>query len=72
MNAELLDSVKRLSPADRLELIEAIWATLADDDIPVTAEHRSLIDERLAEAEKSPDDQRPWEDVRTRLGLPHR
>jgi putative addiction module component (TIGR02574 family) len=70
MNVDILDRVKKLSPSDRLELIEAIWGTLADDDIPVTAEDRSLIDERLADAERSPDDQRSWEEVRAGLGLP--
>jgi putative addiction module component (TIGR02574 family) len=72
MNADLLDRVRELSVSDRLELIEAIWDTLSHDDIPITDEDRALIDERLADAERSPDDQRPWEDVRARLGLPRR
>jgi hypothetical protein len=54
-------------------MIDANCERLADThDIPVTAENRALIDERLAEAEKSPDDQHPWEEVRVHLGLSHR
>ena len=72
MDAAILDEVKKLSPTERMELIDAIWDTLAHDDLPVTTEERSLIDERLADAEAFPDEQRPWADVRAKLNLPRR
>jgi putative addiction module component (TIGR02574 family) len=67
MNAELVAAVLNLSVSDRLELIEALWDTLSDDDIPVTPEERALLDARLADLEANPDDQSPWQEVKARL-----
>ena len=67
MNTDLLAEVLKLSPSDRLQLIEALWDTLSEADIPVTAEDRALLDERLADLEQNPSAQSPWSDVRARL-----
>jgi putative addiction module component (TIGR02574 family) len=35
--------IERLSPAERLDLIERLWDSLSEDDVPVTdAQHREL------------------------------
>jgi len=67
MNADLLAEASKLSPSDRLQLIEALWDTLSEEDIPVTPEERALLDERLADLEKNPDAQSPWPEVKARL-----
>ncbi|OGK76231.1 MAG: hypothetical protein A2050_17860 [Candidatus Rokubacteria bacterium GWA2_73_35] len=67
MNADLLAEALKLSPSDRLQLIEALWDTLSEEDIPVTPEERALLDERLADLEKNPDAQSPWPEVKARL-----
>ncbi len=67
MSPELLEQALRLSADDRLELIEALWGTLSEEGIPVTAEERALLDARLADLEANPDDQSPWPEVRARL-----
>jgi len=67
MNADLLAEALRLSPSDRLQLIEALWDTLSEQDIPVTAEERALLDARLADLEANPGDHSPWPEVRARL-----
>jgi putative addiction module component (TIGR02574 family) len=67
MNADLLAEVLKLSPTDRLQLIEALWDTLSDEHIPVTPEERALLDVRLADLEANPSDQSSWPDVRARL-----
>jgi putative addiction module component (TIGR02574 family) len=67
MNNELLTEALKLSPSDRLQLIEALWDTLSEADIPVTAEERALLDERLADLEQDPGAQSPWSDVKARL-----
>jgi len=67
MNADLLAAALKLSPSDRLELIAALWDTLSDEDLPVTPEERALLDERLADVERNPDAQSPWEEVKARL-----
>ncbi|MEK7861424.1 MAG: addiction module protein [Chloroflexota bacterium] len=67
MNADLLAEALKLSPGDRLQLIEALWDTLSEEDIPVTREERALLDARLADLEANPGDQSPWSEVRARL-----
>jgi len=67
MNADLLAEALRLSPSDRLQLIEALWNTLSEEDIPVTPEERALLDARLADLEANPGDQSPWSEVKARL-----
>ena len=57
----------KLSPSDRLQLIEALWDTLSEVDISVTAEERALLDERLADLERNSDVQSPWSEVKARL-----
>jgi putative addiction module component (TIGR02574 family) len=67
MNARLLTEAMKLSPGDRLQLIEALWGTLSEEDIPVTPEERALLDARLADLDANPGDQSPWSEVRARL-----
>ncbi len=67
MNADLLAEVLRLSPSERLQLIEALWDTLSEEDIPVTPEERALLDARLSDLEANPGDQSPWSEVKARL-----
>ncbi|MGK2914428.1 MAG: addiction module protein [Porticoccaceae bacterium] len=67
VDAALISQVKTLSPAERLELIGAVWETLSPADMPVTEEERVLLDTRLADLENNPDDQTPWSEVQARL-----
>jgi putative addiction module component (TIGR02574 family) len=63
----LLAKVSSLSPADRRKLISAIWGTLSPNDLPVTDAERALLDARLADMERNPNDQSPWPEVKARL-----
>ena len=67
MNGDLLAEVLKLSPSERLVLIDALWDTLSEDDIPVTPEERALLDERLADLERNPGAQSSWPEVKARL-----
>ncbi|HEX9425810.1 MAG TPA: addiction module protein [Pyrinomonadaceae bacterium] len=67
IDESLLAKVASLSPADRLELIGAVWDTLTPDDLPVTEAERALLDARFDDMETRPDDQSPWPEVKTRL-----
>ena len=50
--------ILKLPPEERMRLIEIIWASLAADpsSVPLGDAHRAVIDERLAEHERNPDD----------------
>jgi putative addiction module component (TIGR02574 family) len=42
------DEITRLSPVERLDLIGQLWDSLADGQVPLTAEQTAEIDHRLA------------------------
>ena len=63
----LLGQVKRMSAAERIELISAVWESLNPNEIPISDAEKALLDERLKDAEQNPHDQSPWPTVRERL-----
>ena len=67
IDASLMSKVKALTPAERLEFIEAVWETMGAEEVPVTAAERSLLDARIGDVDANPDDQSPWSEVRERL-----
>jgi putative addiction module component (TIGR02574 family) len=71
MNTALLQEAKRLSVDERIELVTAIWDTVAEDagaeSFPLPESHRLELDRRLADREKNPADQSPWSVVSDRL-----
>jgi putative addiction module component (TIGR02574 family) len=50
--------ILKLPAEERLRLVEIIWASLVADplSVPLGDAHRAVIDERLAEHERNPDD----------------
>jgi putative addiction module component (TIGR02574 family) len=63
----LLEKIRNLEPADRLELIGVVWDSLSATDLPLTDAERELLDARLADMESNPNDQSSWIDVKKRL-----
>jgi len=60
--AKRLD-VKRLSPEERLELIEELWDSLSEEDIRLTSEQLEELERRRARLEREGPRGRPWRDV---------
>ena len=59
----------KLDVAERLELIEELWDSIASDpasasQLPLSDTERALIDQRLREHAAAPSAARPWSDVR--------
>jgi len=50
--------ILKLPPAERLRLAEVIWASLAAEPslVPLGEAHRRVLNERLADHERIPDD----------------
>ncbi len=69
MTNALRDELFRLSAAERLELIEELWDSIADDDVALdlTPEQREDLGKRVAEADADPTGGSPWEEVRERI-----
>ena len=56
-NADVAEILK-LPPEERLRLVELIWESLTakPSDVPLSNAHRAVIDERIAEHERNPND----------------
>lgn len=62
--------IAQLTVAERLELIDALWASLRSHDAalaPLTPEEIALIEARRADHERDPSSAIPWETVRAEL-----
>lgn len=69
MSNVLREELFKLSAAERLELVEELWDSIADEDeaLALTDEQREDLERRLAEADADPPGGSPWEQVRERI-----
>lgn len=68
MNDALLAELLKLTPAERIQLAQDLWDSIAPEDMPpLTIEQIEEIDRRLAEHARDPSRALPWEEVRARL-----
>lgn len=64
-----LSQLLELPPAERLQLVEAIWDSLLEvpDAVPVSEEVREELDRRLAAYYADPSSARPWDEIKDEL-----
>lgn len=69
MSTITIADLGRLSAAERIQLAEDLWDSVAAerDAVPITDRQRQELDRRLAEHDADPDAGTPWESVRARL-----
>jgi putative addiction module component (TIGR02574 family) len=69
MTNALREELFKLSAAERLELVEELWDSIADDDdaLALTHEQRADLEQRLAEADADPTGGSPWEEAREHI-----
>ena len=69
MSSVDIQEILKLSVAERMELVEAIWDSIVDapESLPMTAAQKRELDRRLAEYQKNPDAGRTWEEIRDSL-----
>jgi putative addiction module component (TIGR02574 family) len=65
--SDLRNQVNDLSPAEKAELLDAVWESLEADSLSLTDEQRAELDHRIARHEQNPSNVIPWEQVRTGL-----
>ena len=53
---QLVDAVKKLSPAEKLKLNDAIW----DENMQVPEEHKKIVAERMAKSKQNPERMLNW------------
>ncbi len=61
--------ILRLSTAERIQLVEDIWDSVAEvpESVPLTDEQKAELDRRLDAYHQNPDEGSPWEIVRERI-----
>jgi putative addiction module component (TIGR02574 family) len=64
--------ILKLDLASRLELIEELWNSIAEDpaaaaQLPFTQAERTMLDEQLREHRGDPLAARPWDEVRAEI-----
>jgi putative addiction module component (TIGR02574 family) len=66
MNTQLLEQARRLSVEERIELVEAIWDSIATSNAapPPTDAQKAELDRRIADHEAHPDDVVPWNEIK--------
>jgi putative addiction module component (TIGR02574 family) len=65
MNTHLLDQARELSIDERLQLVEAIWDSIAESAaLPLTEAQKAELDRRLADHEANPSDVVSWNEVK--------
>ncbi len=68
MNKALWDELMKLSPAERIQLAQDLWDSIAPEEMPpLTPEQIEEMERRRAEHEKDPGSAIPWEEVRASL-----
>jgi putative addiction module component (TIGR02574 family) len=65
--AHLPRILDHLSAAEKLELLDAIWESLASDKSAITEEKSAELDYREAQYRENPADVLPWEQVKADL-----
>lgn len=66
MNTQLLEQARRLSVAERLELVEALWDDIMDRGAApeLTSAQQAELESRAADYEANPDNVVPWNEVK--------
>ena len=61
------EQIAQLTPEQRLALIEVLWDSLEQDDLPVTPAQAAELDRRMATYELDAAKAQPWDTVRKRI-----
>ncbi len=76
MSSRPAPDFSHLTIAERLQLVEELWDSIAVDAdveaLPLSESERALVDERLDELRENPDAGRLWSDVRADILGKHR
>jgi len=69
VKTSLLTDILQLSVAERIQLAEDIWDSVANvpEAVTLTEAQRRELDRRLADYERDPSEGLPWEVVRERM-----
>ena len=64
---QVVDIVKQLSPSEKQQLGEILWAERNIDDIVIPEEHRQIVRERIKKYENNPGSYLSWDNIERKL-----
>ena len=69
MSTQFIKDAKRLPLPERVELIEALWESIAAEgyEPPLTAAQADELDRRLEAHHRNPDDVASWDSIKANL-----
>ena len=59
--------IDRLTPEERLELIERLWDSLSSDQVDLTSAQQAELDRRLDDLDARPEAAMSWDEALRRL-----
>jgi putative addiction module component (TIGR02574 family) len=62
-----IEDIKSLSPPERLALIERLWDSMAEPDVPLSAAQRVELESRLASFEEERSRGITWDELKAEL-----
>jgi len=62
----IIEMFRKLSPSEKIRLVEELWDEIAAEAarLPLTESQRRLLDERIQQHERNPEDVEAWEKVK--------
>ena len=67
MSKDLLAEILKLSPSERIQLVDHIWASLSPADTAVRKEELQALQQRVARTEADPARGIPWDAIKREL-----
>jgi putative addiction module component (TIGR02574 family) len=64
---DLAPELAGLSPRQRLDLIERLWESIEDKDLPLTDAQRAELDRRIEGFDQDREQSIPWERLKAEL-----
>jgi putative addiction module component (TIGR02574 family) len=61
------DEIDRMTPSERLDLIEQLWDSLSNRDVPLSPAQETEIDRRLANLDRDRANALPWDRLRDEM-----
>jgi putative addiction module component (TIGR02574 family) len=66
-----VEQLLNLPAEERLQLAQMLWESVEPEDeahfVPIPDWQRQILSERLADLERNPTDEQPWEEVREEI-----
>ena len=61
------DEMARLSPEQKADLIDQLWASWTQESLQLSDAQRAELDRRLEDMKTNPDEELSWEELKTQL-----